>query len=101
MYLATFFFLFYFFRFLYLEGTLYKFATNSQISSYSKSYISDKCITFFFSKESPLMVLITYAQSAPKWPAGYKWTVYVPYTSHDHVRVQRKSTMSWHLHSKL
>lgn len=49
------------------------------------------------------MVLITYAQSAPKSPTGYKWILYVPYTLHYHVRelVQRKSTMSWHLHSEL
>lgn len=32
------------------------------------------------------MVLITYAQSAPKWSVGYKWTQYVPYTLHHHVR---------------
>ena len=49
------------------------------------------------------MVLITYAQSAPKWPGGYEWSLYVPYVLHYLVRelVQRRSTMSWHLHSKL
>lgn len=70
----------------------------------TQSYISDKCVTFFFfSIQSPFMALITYAQSAPKWPAGYKWTLYASYTLHDYVRElgRRKSTMFWHLHSKL
>lgn len=41
---------------------------------------------FFFSIESPLMVLITFAQSALRGTAGYKWTLYVSYTIRNIVR---------------
>lgn len=41
---------------------------------------------FFFSIESPLMVLITFAQSALRWTAGYKWTLYASYTLRNIVR---------------
>lgn len=41
------------------------------------------------------MVLITYAQTAPKWPAGYERTLYVPDTLRYHVRAS--SEEKYHL----
>ena len=48
MYLSTLFFFVVFFRLLYLEGTLYKFATNSQILSYSKLHLRQVHHIFLF-----------------------------------------------------
>lgn len=73
-----------------------------KIESYSKLHLG-QVHHIFFSIGDRLMALITHAQSAPKWPAGYKWTLYVSYALHYHIRelVQRKGTMFWLLHSKL
>lgn len=69
----------------------------------TQSYISDKCITYFLFQRKSINGANYICTSAPKWPAGYKWTLYVSYTLRDHVRepLQRKSTMCRHLHSKL
>lgn len=50
MYLSTLFFL----RFLFLEGTLYKFATNSQSSSYSKLHLRQVHHIFFSFQRKPI-----------------------------------------------